>query len=170
MDRNSCGVRCPFSHISKMHHICYWNDTPGEIHKSYRRAKNIGWEFLINDHNLKKMYANKIRTKPFIWGCKSCKVLLENSHRSSYCSFLSISNKSGEIVKLTVVGDWPITLMLHYWSPYASNMRHFSFSPLILHRSLNKIDTIEGTTVLPYPPNFSASLWNKCDPKFPTLQ
>ena len=46
-----------------MHHVYYWNDTTGEIHKSYRRAKNIEWEFSIKYSSFKEMNANKNITK-----------------------------------------------------------------------------------------------------------
>ena len=88
------------------------------------------------------MVTNKNQT--FQTKIKFMETSLTNYLSPSLCFYLSISNNSGINTKLTVIYDFPVTLLLHYWSPEASNLRYLSFTPIIFHPFLKKIPTIQG--------------------------
>ena len=101
------------------------------------------------------------KVKTFSWECKSGKTSLTKSWSSSLCFYLSLSKNAGKITDTIVISDYPVTLLIHYWYPEASNLRYLSFVPLVFHPTRNKIDITVVPTVSPEhkksPPPFTLS-------------
>ena len=112
---------------------------------------------------------NKNQIKPFRWGCTSERKSLLKTCISSSCYGISALRKVVKFSRLVVIDDCPVTLLIHYWYPEASNLSYLFFTQIIFNPHLNQHAKIEVSEVLPNHTKSSASFHTECNHKFSSL-